>query len=71
MVEYKWKYHRMTRRDNFDGQKYADTASEPLKIRQIFPARLFLPDHITTRKTTLYLPVMDFRGIFSFGSQEG
>ena len=40
----------MTRRDSFDGQKYADTASEPLKIRQIFPARLFLPDHITTRK---------------------
>ena len=34
-------------RHGFDGQKYAHTASSPLEIRQVFPAGLSLPGHIS------------------------
>ena len=45
-------------RHGFDGQKYAHTASSPLEIRQVFPAGLSLPGHISARQNC-FAPASD------------
>ena len=45
-------------RHGFDGQKCAHTASSPLEIRQVFPAGLSLPGHISARKNC-FAPASD------------
>ncbi|WP_337593958.1 hypothetical protein [Vescimonas sp.] len=45
-------------RHGFDGQKCAHTASRPLEIRQVFPAGLSLPEHISARQNC-FAPASD------------
>ena len=45
-------------RHGFDGQKCAHTASNPLAIRQVLPAGLFLSGHISA-PTKLLAPASD------------